>query len=59
MPHAPNAGLSGAGTDVAWRLLREHVPAYDQDRWLAPDIATVAALLRDPRLLPERLPNLN
>ena len=32
----------GAGTDRAWRLLRETVPAYDQDRWLAPDIAAAA-----------------
>ncbi len=49
----------GVGTDIAWKLLREHVPAYDQDRWLAPDIATTAALLRDPKLLLDRLPNLN
>ncbi len=40
----------GAGTDAAWRLLRESVPAYLQDRWLAPDIASTAALLKDPRL---------
>ncbi|HGM5582549.1 TPA: histidine ammonia-lyase [Pseudomonas putida] len=40
----------GAGTDAAWRLLRETVPAYLQDRWLAPDIASTAALLKDPRL---------
>ena len=24
----------GAGTQEAWRLLREHVAPYDQDRWL-------------------------
>ncbi|MFI8556973.1 histidine ammonia-lyase [Pseudomonas putida] len=40
----------GIGTDAAWRLLREQVPAYLQDRWLAPDIACAAALLKDPRL---------
>ncbi|KAB5620552.1 histidine ammonia-lyase [Pseudomonas putida] len=40
----------GTGTDAAWRLLRESVPAYLQDRWLAPDIASTAALLKDPRL---------
>ncbi|WP_153774275.1 histidine ammonia-lyase [Pseudomonas sp. MNR3A] len=40
----------GAGTDAAWRLLRESVPAYLQDSWLAPDIASTAALLKDPRL---------
>jgi histidine ammonia-lyase len=49
----------GAGTDVAWKLLREHVPAYDQDRWLAPDIASAAALLKDPAALHNALPNLN
>ncbi|AVU78218.1 MULTISPECIES: histidine ammonia-lyase [Pseudomonas] len=49
----------GAGTDVAWKLLREHVPAYDQDRWLAPDIASAAALLKDPAVLHNALPNLN
>ncbi|KPW81006.1 Histidine ammonia-lyase [Pseudomonas syringae pv. coriandricola] len=37
----------GVGTDMAWRLLRERVPAYDEDRWLAPDIASSAALLTD------------
>jgi histidine ammonia-lyase len=36
----------GAGTDAAWRLLREQVPAYLEDRWLAPDIARAAALLK-------------
>lgn len=41
----------GAGTQVAWRLLREHVAPYDQDRWLAPDIAKSAAILKDPRAL--------
>ncbi|ARD14331.1 histidine ammonia-lyase [Pseudomonas savastanoi pv. retacarpa] len=37
----------GVGTGAAWRLLRERVPAYDEDRWLAPDIASSAALLKD------------
>ena len=49
----------GAGTDAAWRLLRERVPAYDQDRWLAPDIAAAAGVLKDPALLKKTLPNLN
>ncbi|MDZ3994152.1 histidine ammonia-lyase [Pseudomonas sp. Teo4] len=40
----------GVGTDAAWRLLREQVPAYVQDRWLAPDIASAAALLKNSRL---------
>ena len=48
----------GAGTALAWRLLREHVPAYEQDRWLAPDIARSAAILKDPQSLPLLLPNL-
>ena len=38
----------GAGTGQAWRLLREHVPSFDADRFLAPDIAQAAALLRTP-----------
>ncbi|MDU1661505.1 MAG: aromatic amino acid lyase, partial [Stenotrophomonas maltophilia] len=49
----------GAGTHAAWRLLREHVPAYEQDRWLAPDIATTAKLLNTPDLLNHVLPNLH
>jgi histidine ammonia-lyase len=49
----------GAGTDTAWRLLRERVPAYDQDRWLAPDIAAAARVLKDSNLLHKALPNLN
>ncbi|SDT58869.1 histidine ammonia-lyase [Pseudomonas sp. Z003-0.4C(8344-21)] len=49
----------GAGTDVAWRLLRESVPAYDQDRWLAPDIAAAASVLKDPNLPHNVLPNLH
>lgn len=41
----------GAGTDCAWSLLREQVPAYDSDRWLAPDIDRATALLADPAAL--------
>ncbi|MDH4570274.1 histidine ammonia-lyase [Pseudomonas sp. BN414] len=37
----------GVGTSAAWETLREQVPAYDQDRWLAPDIARATDLLRD------------
>ncbi|MHA6197783.1 histidine ammonia-lyase [Pseudomonas wadenswilerensis] len=48
----------GAGTGRAWQLLRERVPAYVQDRWLAPDIATTAALLKQPRLPRHVLPAL-
>jgi histidine ammonia-lyase len=43
----------GVGTDRAWRLLRERIPPYDQDRWLAPDIATSAAILKNHDLLNE------
>jgi histidine ammonia-lyase len=49
----------GVGTDIAWRLLREQVPAYDQDRWLAPDIAAAASVLKDPQRLHDALPNLH
>ncbi|TWC41467.1 histidine ammonia-lyase [Pseudomonas sp. SJZ079] len=37
----------GVGTHCAWELLRERVSAYDSDRWLAPDIASAAALLSE------------
>ncbi len=49
----------GAGTATAWRLLREVVPAYEQDRWLAPDIASAAALLANTPLLHQALPDLH
>ncbi|QXI00957.1 histidine ammonia-lyase [Pseudomonas monsensis] len=49
----------GAGTDRAWRLLRETVLAYDQDRWLAPDIAAAASVLKDSNSLHNVLPNLH
>ncbi|WP_175652851.1 HAL/PAL/TAL family ammonia-lyase [Pseudomonas sp. Marseille-P9899] len=48
----------GAGTGRAWQLLREQVPAYQQDRWLAPDIASAAALLKQPQLPQRVLPAL-
>lgn len=48
----------GAGTQKALNLLRERVAPYDQDRWLAPDIASSAAILKDQRVLRELLPNL-
>ena len=38
----------GVGTDHAWRLLRSEVPAYDEDRWLAPDIERAAQMVRRP-----------
>ena len=49
----------GAGTDSAWRLLREKVAPYEQDRWLAPDIAATAALLKDTALLRSAIPHLH
>jgi len=48
----------GAGTQIAWRLLRERVPAYAQDRWLAPDIVSSASILKDPGLLGAAFPDL-
>ncbi|WP_375740294.1 histidine ammonia-lyase [Pseudomonas boanensis] len=36
----------GVGTASAWRRLREEIPPYDQDRWLAPDIESAARLVR-------------
>jgi histidine ammonia-lyase len=41
----------GVGTETAWRLLRERVPAYDEDRWLAPDIASSVTLLKNEESL--------
>ncbi|RMT81083.1 histidine ammonia-lyase [Pseudomonas viridiflava] len=41
----------GVGTHLAWQLLRERVPAYDEDRWLAPDIASSAALITEQQTL--------
>jgi len=41
----------GVGTDAAWRLLRETVPPYDVDRWLAPDIASSAKVLKSEEML--------
>jgi histidine ammonia-lyase len=38
----------GVGTDHAWRLLRSEVSAYDEDRWLAPDIERAAQMVRRP-----------
>lgn len=48
----------GVGTDAAWRLLREHIPAYDEDRWLAPDIARSAAILKNNEYLKPMFANL-
>ncbi|MBD1551645.1 histidine ammonia-lyase [Pseudomonas typographi] len=48
----------GAGTGKAWQLLRERIPPYDQDRWLAPDITASAALLKDSVLLGQTFPDL-
>ena len=40
-------------SEQAWRKLREQVSAFDADRFLAPDIAKAAAVLRQPSgLLP-------
>ena len=48
----------GRGTGRAWCLLREQIPAYDIDRFLAPDIARAADLLRQPSgLLPGSAPS--
>ena len=38
----------GQGTHRAWQLLRSRVPMYEVDRFLAPDIAEAAKLLRKP-----------
>ena len=48
----------GEGTQRAWRLLREHVAPYDQDRWLAPEIAKAAEILKAPGLVHQLWPEL-
>lgn len=47
----------GDGTGAAWRLLREQVPPYDEDRWLAPDIESAARLVRKHSALSAVLAN--
>lgn len=41
----------GRGTDAAYRVLRQKIPAYNVDRFLAPDIAAVDAALEDSNWL--------
>ncbi|RRV09321.1 histidine ammonia-lyase [Pseudomonas sp. v388] len=41
----------GTGTQAAWHLLREQVPPYDEDRWLAPDIARSVDVLKHQQAL--------
>ncbi|MEX3173581.1 histidine ammonia-lyase [Serratia quinivorans] len=48
----------GDGTQRAWQRLRQTVAPYHQDRWLAPDIASSAALLQDEEALAEIAPTL-
>lgn len=48
----------GEGTHRAWQRLRQVVAPYHQDRWLAPDIASSAALLQDEQALLEIAPTL-
>ncbi|WP_454889184.1 HAL/PAL/TAL family ammonia-lyase [Serratia quinivorans] len=48
----------GDGTQRAWQRLRQTVAPYHQDRWLAPDIASSAALLQDEQALAEIAPTL-
>jgi histidine ammonia-lyase len=43
----------GQGTDCAYRLLRREIAPYDQDRFLAPDIALVDERLGAPAWLAE------
>ncbi|ACS86425.1 HAL/PAL/TAL family ammonia-lyase [Musicola paradisiaca] len=37
---------AGRGTGQAWRLLREQVASWQDDRWLAPEIARAVAVLK-------------
>jgi histidine ammonia-lyase len=41
-----NAEHAGEGTQRAWRLLRQTVATWREDRWLAPEIEKAAQLIR-------------
>jgi len=41
-----NAEHAGEGTQRAWRLLRQTVATWREDRWLAPEIEKAAHLIR-------------
>lgn len=49
-------GLPGPGTLEAYKAIRERVPRLDHDRLLAPEIETVASLIRSGEVL-ERVEN--
>ena len=42
---------AGVGTDAAWQHLRKYVEKLDEDRFLAPDIRSVYAIIRDESLV--------
>ena len=44
-------GEPGPGTIEAYRVIREHVPLLDHDRFLAPEIETAASLVRSGEVL--------
>lgn len=46
----------GRGSGEAWAALREQIPPYDCDRWLAPDIERATQLLDDSATL-QRISN--
>ena len=51
LPHQLRFPYNQQWALAAWRLLRERVPAYDEDRWLAPDIASSVTLLKNEESL--------
>ena len=42
---------AGVGTNAAWQHLRKYVDKLDEDRYLAPDIRSVYAIIRDESLV--------
>ncbi|QUG73674.1 histidine ammonia-lyase (plasmid) [Erwinia sp. E602] len=44
------AHRAGSGTQQAWRLLRAQVATWQEDRWLAPEIARAATIIKTERL---------
>lgn len=49
----------GEGAKKGWCLLRETIPFYNEDRWLAPDIEKCATLIRDRSVLTKTFPEIS
>ena len=45
------SGLFSQGSWLLWQLIRQHIPHYTRERWVAKDIQQLDALLADPAVL--------